>query len=143
MPPNNGIQKYNFNMTSSDQSRELLEGSTQVWFFYKFDWITYICLVLLQVPKCFVLVQISCVGPKIYLHIVAFTNILYQTKRWFAFSKIGFCASTKVSEEALNFVKCLGWLKIFGPVQNILGPVKGQGFNEGQFCKVRRDKPAE
>jgi len=29
MPPNYGIQKYNFNMTSSDQSRELLEGSTQ------------------------------------------------------------------------------------------------------------------
>ena len=34
--------------------------------------------------------------PKIYLHIVAVTNILCQTKRWFAFSKIGLCAYTKV-----------------------------------------------
>ena len=48
-------------------------------------------------------------------------------KRWFAFSKIGFCAGTKGFEEALNAVKFLGWLKKFGPPQNILGPVKGQG----------------
>ena len=40
-----------------------------------------ICLVLLQVPKCFELVQIFCARPKIYLHIVAITNILCQTKR--------------------------------------------------------------
>ena len=33
-----------------------------------------------------------------------------------------------VFEEALNAVKSLGWLKIFGPAQNILGPVKGQGI---------------
>ena len=65
----------------------------------------------------------------IYVHIVAITNILCQTKRWFAFSKIGFCASTKVFEEALNAVKFLGWLKKFGPAQNILVPVKGQGIN--------------
>ena len=41
----------------------------------------FICLVLLQVPKCFALVQIFCARPKIYLHIVAVTNILCQTKR--------------------------------------------------------------
>ena len=70
-----------------------------------------------------------CARPKIYLHIVVVTNILCQTKRWFAFSKIGFCAGTKVFEEALNAVKFLGWLKKFGPAQNILGPVKGQGIN--------------
>ena len=46
-----------------------------------------------------------------YLCIVAVTNILCQTKRWLAFSKIGFCGSTKVFEEALNAVKFLGWLK--------------------------------
>ena len=80
----------------------------------------------LQVPKCFGLVQIFCARPKIYSHIVAVTNILCQTKRWFAFSIIGFCATTKVFEEALNAVKFLGWLKKFGPAQNILGPVKGQ-----------------
>ena len=50
---------------------------------------------------------------KIYVHIVAVTNILCQTKRWFAFSKIGFCAGTKVFQEALNVVKYLGWLKKF------------------------------
>ena len=88
----------------------------------------YLCLVLLQVPKNFGLVQIFCAKPKIYLYIVAVKNILCQTKRWFAFSKIGFCASTKVIEEALNAVKFLGWLKIFGKAQNILGPVKGQGI---------------
>ena len=49
-----------------------------------------------------------------------------QTK--FAFSKIGFCAGTKVFEESLNSVKFLGWFKKFGPAQNILQPVKGQGI---------------
>ena len=91
------------------------------------------CLVLLQVPKCFGLVQIFCARPKIYLRIVAVTNILCQTKRWFAFSKIGFCAGTKVFEEALNAVKFLGWLKKFWPAQNILGPVKGQGISTSTY----------
>jgi hypothetical protein len=30
----------------------------------------------------------------------------------------------------LTAVKFLGWLKNFGPAQNILGPVKGQGISE-------------
>ena len=38
----------------------------------------------------------------------------------------------KVFEEALNAAKFLGWLKIFGPAQNILRPVKGQGIS--LFC---------
>ena len=92
------------------------------------NFLLFLCLVLLQVPKCFGLVQIFCARQKIYLHIVAVTNILCQTKRWFAFSKIGFCANTKVFEEVLNAVLFLGWLKKFGPAQNILGPVKGQGI---------------
>ena len=87
-----------------------------------------ICLVLLQVQKCFGLVHIFCARPKIYLHIVTVTNILCQTKKWFAFSKIVFCAGTKVFEEALSAVKFVGWLKKFGPAQNILQPVKGQGI---------------
>ena len=42
-------------------------------------WCTLVlCLVLLQVPKCFVVVQIFCDRPKTYLHIVAVTNILCQ-----------------------------------------------------------------
>ena len=69
-----------------------------------------------------------CARPKIYLHIVAVANILCQTKRWFAFSKIGFCAGTKVFEEALNAVKFLGWLKKFELAQKKLRPVKGQGI---------------
>ena len=89
----------------------------------------YWCLVLLQVPKCFGLVQFFCARPKIYFYFVAVTNILCQTKRWFAFSKIGFFASTNIFEEGLNTVKFLGWHKIFGPAQNILGPVKGQGIS--------------
>ena len=40
-----------------------------------------ICLVLLLITKYFVLVQIFCVGPKIYIHIVPVTNIFCQTKR--------------------------------------------------------------
>ena len=60
------------------------------------------------------------------IYIVPITNILCKTKRWFAFRKIGFCAGTKVLEEALIAIKFLYWLKTFGPAQNILGPVKGQ-----------------
>jgi hypothetical protein len=74
-------------------------------------------------PKTF------CARPKIYVPIVAVTNILCQTKRWFALSKIDFCAGTKGFEDALNEVEFLGWLKKFGLAQNILGPVKGQGIN--------------
>ena len=79
-------------------------------------------LVLLQVQnvlgwsKCFVPDQ-------------KFIYILWQSKRWFAFSKSGFCAGTKVFEEALNAVKFLGWLKKFGLAQNILELVKGQGIS--------------
>ena len=43
--------------------------------------------------------------------------------------QLGFCVSTKGFEEALNAVKFFGWLKKFGPVQNVLGPVKGQGIS--------------
>ena len=32
-----------------------------------------------------------------------------------------------VKGQGINAVKFLGWLKKFGPAQNILGPVKGQG----------------
>ena len=41
--------------------------------------LNYECLVLLQVTKCFVLVQTFCVEPKIYLRIVPVTNIFCQT----------------------------------------------------------------
>ena len=40
-----------------------------------------LCLVLLQVPKCFGLVRIFCARTKIYLQIVAVTNILCYKKK--------------------------------------------------------------
>ena len=65
-----------------------------------------------------------------------FIYILWQSQTFCASQKddlhsvkLVFCAGTKVFEEALNTVKFLGWLKKFGPAQNILGPVKGQGIN--------------
>ena len=82
-------------------------------------------LVLLQVPKYFGLVKNFWARPKTdtYLYILCYT------KRWFPFSKSGFSAGAKVIEEALNAIKFLEWLKKFGPAQNILGPVKGQGIS--------------
>ena len=56
-----------------------------------------------------------------------FIYLLWQSQTFCA-SKIGFCAGTKYFEEALNAIKFLEWLKTFGPAQNILGPVKGQGI---------------
>ena len=68
------------------------------------------------------------VPDQIYFYHVAVTNILCQTKWWFAFSKIGFCAGTNGFEVALNAVKFLGWLKKFAPAKNILEPVKRQSI---------------
>ena len=56
-------------------------------------------------------------------------------KIWFAFSKIVFCAGTKVFQDVLNTVKFSGWIKKFGPAQNILGTVKGQGISIHKICK--------
>ena len=57
------------------------------------------------------LVQTFFVEPKIYLHtIVPVTNILCQTKRWIAFSKIVFCVDTKLIEEALCICNEIFWL---------------------------------
>ena len=63
-------------------------------------------------------------GPNIFLPDQKFDYILWQSQT--------FCASQKddLHSVKLDFVatqKFLGWLKIFGRVQNILGPVKGQG----------------
>ena len=65
------------------------------------------------------LVQFFCVGPKIDLQ---------RPKDDLRSVKLFFCGGTKVFEEALNAIKFMDWLKTFGPAQNILGPVKGQGI---------------
>ena len=81
--------------------------------------------------------KIVCDGPnvmcqnKIYLDIEPFPNFLRQTKKLFAFSKFIFSGSVIFFGVAPNAIQFLVWLKIFGPVQNILGPVKGQGINIG------------
>ena len=67
--------------------------------------------------------------PKIGIYFVPIPKILCHTNKLFPLSKFGFCAGTKVLEEALNAVKFSGWLKKFEPEQNILGPVTGQGIS--------------
>ena len=47
-----------------------------------------------------------------------------RQKKWFAFSKIGFCAGTKVFEEALNAVKFLDRHKTFWAGPNFLCQTK-------------------
>ena len=70
--------------------------------------------------------------------------MLWQSQTFCARQKddlhlVGFCADTKVFEEALNAVKFLGWLKKFGLAQNILGLVKGQGISSTVARMVRRN----
>ena len=76
----------------------------------------------LQVSKCFVAVQIFCASPKIWLHLVALQNLLCQYKNQFYWMQIIFLSGTK----CLWLAQYVCLLKIFGPAQNILGPVKGQ-----------------
>jgi hypothetical protein len=73
--------------------------------------------------------KMFCAGP----------NILRQPKNLSAFSASSekFCAGTKVFEEALNAIKFLDWLKKFGPAQNILEPVKGQGKSAFKFIVIK------
>ena len=85
------------------------------------------CLVLLQIPKCFVQVQMFCASPKIWLHLVPLQNLLCWHKNQFYWIQIIFLPGTKCLW--LPYVnKFLVWHKKFGPAQNILGPVKGQGI---------------
>ena len=56
-------------------------------------------------------------------------KIFFPDKKMICIHKIGFCNGTKVFVEALNAGKLLGWLKKFELVQNISGPVKGQGIS--------------
>ena len=45
------------------------QANKDIWIFCA-KYLSILCLVLLQVPKCFGLVQIFCARQKIYLHIV-------------------------------------------------------------------------
>ena len=64
-----------------------------------------------------------------------FIYILCHTKIWFAFSKIGFSASTKVFEEALNAVNVLVWSKFFVPEQKFIYT----SWQSQTFCARQKD----
>ena len=87
----------------------------------------------LQVPKCFVPVQIFWARPKIRLHLVLLQKLLCQHKNQFYWMQIIFLSSTKCLWLPQYVNKFLVWYKKFGPAQNILGPVKGQGINAVKF----------
>ena len=87
------------------------------------------CLVLLHVPKCFVPVQIFWANPKIWLHLVPLQNLLCRHKNQFCWMQIIFLSGTKCLWLPQYVNTFLVWHKKFGPSQNILGPVKGQGKN--------------
>ena len=53
------------------------------------------CFVLLQVPKCFVPVQIFWASPKIWLHLVPFQKPLCRHKKQFYWMQIFFMTDTK------------------------------------------------
>ena len=92
-----------------------------------------LCLVLLQVPKCFVPVQIFWASPKIWLHLVPLQKLLCQYKNQFYWMQIIFCSGTKCLWLAQYVNKFLVQHKKFGVAQNILGPVKGQGIRWLKF----------
>ena len=75
---------------------------------------TYLCLVLLQVPKRFGLVQSFCARQKSYLHIVAVTKFCARQK-----DDLHSIEFKLVFEKALNAVEFLGLLKKFGQAVGI------------------------
>ena len=88
-----------------------------------------LCLVLLQVPKCFVPIQIFWASPKIWgLHLVPLLKLLCQHKNQFYWCK-SFCLAQNVCDyhnwQYVN--KFLVGRKKFGLAQNILWAVKEQG----------------
>ena len=88
----------------------------------------HLCLVLLQVPKCFVPVQIFWASPKNWLHLVPLQNFLCRHKNQFYWMQIIFLSGTKFLCLPQYEHKFLVWHKKFGPAQNVSGPVKGQGM---------------
>ena len=86
------------------------------------------CLVLLQVSKCFVPAQFFWASPKIWLYLVPLQKLLCRHKKQFYWMQIIFLSGTKCLWLPQYVNKFLVWHKKFGPAQNILGPVKGQGI---------------
>ena len=94
----------------------------------------------LTVPKMF------CAGPnflrhhkKLFTYCVSHNHFV-PDKKMIYIQQNCFCANTKVFEEALNTVKFLGWLKKFGPAQNISGTVKDKALISESFL-IRLKSP--
>ena len=60
-----------------------------------------------------------------------FIYILWQSQTFCLTQKDDLHLVKLVFEESLNAIKFLDWFKTFGPAQNILGPVEGQGITLG------------
>ena len=75
----------------------LIPFFNNVWIFYRIQtWVRGdLCLVLLQVPKCFVPDQIFWARPKICLHLVLFKKILCWHKNQFYWMQMIFLSGTK------------------------------------------------
>ena len=106
---------------------------------------TFYCLVLLQVPKCFVLDQIFWTRPKIESHIVPSKIFCAFTKTEFTKIKSSFGLAQNVClglAQYINYI--LSWNKKIDSPQNSFGPVEGQGISlqyiRGEFFKVRKSK---
>ena len=65
-------------------------------------------------------------GPKMFC---AGPNVLSQSKNLIAFSASSKTCVLAQKQHSLNANHHFVWHKTFGPAQNILGPVKGQGIN--------------
>ena len=87
-------------------------------------------------PKCFVRVQSFWASPKIWLHLVPLQKLLCWHKNQFYWIQIIFLSGTKCLWLPQYVNDFLVRHKKFGPAQNILGHVKGQGINN--FKKVGR-----
>ena len=93
------------------------------------------CLVLLQVSKCFVSIQIFWASPNFWLHLVPLQKLLCRHKNKFYWMQIIFLSGTKCLWLPQYVNKFLVGYKKFRPAQNILGPVKGQGISLISFKK--------
>ena len=74
-------------------------------------------------------VQIFWSRPKIELTFIPLQKVLCRHKNWIYYMKIIFWSGTKNLGLVQYVNQYLAWHKKFGPAQNVLGLVKGQGIN--------------
>ena len=101
---------------------------------------TILCLVLLQVTKCFVPVQIFWVSPKIWLHLVPLQKLMCRHKKQFYWIQTIFFVWHKMFVTAKYVNQFLVWHKKIRPGQKILWPVKGQGSSLQILIWLQTDK---